>query len=253
MKNIIIIVLLLISRISLLAIPDSLNQTFQKANELYKKNNYTKAIDLYSSIINSGYESAELYYNLGNAYFRNNDIANARLYYEKALKIKPNDEDAKANIEFLKATGLVDNFDKVPVFFLDKWYHSLIKMFNANTWAIISLSTLIVGLVLFMVFLFSKYINRRKLSFIFSIIILFVSFISFFFSTKMKNNYTNPNDAVVMQITTIKSSPEEQGTDLVILHPGVKVEITKKEDNWCEVRLPNGKMGWLKIEELKII
>lgn len=254
MKKLTIIILLIIANgISLWAVPDSLNQTFQKANEFYKNDSFTQAIALYKQIINSGYESAELYYNLGNAFYRTNDIANARLYYEKALKLKPKDDDIKANIEFLKNNGIVDKFDEVPVFFLDKWYNSIKTMFNANAWAVISISTLVVALILFMVFLFSKYINRRKLAFIFSIIIFFVSVISLFFSIEMKNNYTKQNDAVIMQISTIKSSPEDKGTDLIILHPGVKVEIEDSEDNWFEVRLPNGKKGWIEKEQVSII
>ena len=238
---------------NLQAVPDNLQTIFDQANKAYRQKDYTTADSLYHIILKSGYESPELYYNLGNVYFRRNDVAHARLYYEKALKLSPSDEDAKANIQFLKDSKLLDDFDEVPDFILDRFYKGTENLFGTNGWAVSGIIMLVLGLLAFMIFLFSRIPRRRKIAFFSSILLFLLSLMACHFSIQERKRFTNPKDAVLMKVSTIKSSPDNSGTDLIIVHPGVKVNIKDSTGNWYEIRLPNGKTGWLTKQDVEKI
>ena len=254
MKTIKIIIFFIIAiSFNLQAVPDSLQTIFDRANKAYQQKDYATADSLYQKILKSGYESPELYYNLGNVYFRRNDVAHARLYYEKALKLSPSDEDAKANIQFLKDSKLIDDFEEVPDFILDRFYNGLQGLFGTNGWAVSGIIMIVLGLFAFMIFLFSRIRTRRKIAFFSSIILILLSLLACHFSIQERKRFTNPQDAVLMKVTTIKSSPDNSGTDLIIVHPGVKVNIKDSTGNWYEIRLPNGKTGWITKQEIEKI
>ncbi len=251
-KLLIIFTIAIIGKLAISQVPDSLYNMYNKAAEAYKNNNYDTAIILYNKILATDYEAPEVYYNLGNAYFKENDIAHAILNYERALKLKPSDDDAKNNLKYANLF-VKDEFNNVPVFIFDRIYRGIVHIFSSNTWAVISIASFILALSLFMIFLFSKIISRRKIAFFGSILLIFISLTGFAFSAQMKNYFTKPNEAIIMQISTIKSSPEEDGTDLFILNPGIKVEIKDQTNDWYEVRLPNGKIGWIKTQNVEVI
>jgi tetratricopeptide (TPR) repeat protein len=252
MKKIIFIIAILLSVSKIFAIPDTLSNTMKKANIAYKNGDYQKAQNLYESILKAGYEAPEVYYNLGNTYFKEKNIAKAILNYERARKLAPKDEDIKNNLEYANLF-VKDEFNQVPEFFVDRFYNSILKMFSSNTWAVICIISFVLSLVFMLIFFFSKIIIRRKISFFSAIILFFISILSLNFSAQMKNYYTKPNSAIIMKINTMKSSPEEGGTDLFILNPGVKVKIKGQSDGWYEVKLPNGKIGWLKKSDVELI
>lgn len=231
---------------------DSLLLNFDAANNLYENDDYQSAIDAYEGILSSGFESSEVYYNLGNAYFKNNNIPKAILNYERALKLKPNDDDIIYNIKYANSY-IKDQYEQVPDFIIDKIYTKIVHSANSNTWAITSISFFILSLVAFMFFLFSKIITRRKLAFFVSILFIFISVLAFTFSSNMKSYFQNPNAAIMMNISTLKSSPQSDGTDLFIINPGVKLLIEDESSEWFEVKLPNGVKGWVKQNELEVI
>ncbi len=252
MKKIIITSIIVFLSVNIFAQSDSLISIFNNANKNYKNGNYQKAIKNYKHILANNYHSAEIYFNLGNAYFKNMNIPKAILNYERALKLAPADEDIKHNIEFANLY-VKDEFSDVPVFIIDKIYLKIAHSASSNTWAVISIVLFIFALSSFLFFLFSKYITRRKLTFFFSVIFIAFSVISFIFSGQTKKYFTNPHTAIVMEINTIKSSPQEDGTDLFILNPGVKVKIENQNEQWYQVVLPNGTKGWLKKEYIEKI
>ncbi len=247
-----LIILFLLVSLGLQAQPDSLLHDYSMANTQYKNKQYAQAADLYQKILSAGYESPEVFYNLGNAYFKTNNIAKSILYYEKALKLAPHDKDILNNLKYANQF-VKDEFNVVPEFFLDRIFNSILHLFNSNLWAIISIISFILSLTLFVIFLFSKIILRRKISFALSFVFLFVTLLSFWFSYQMKDLYTKPHNAIIMEVNTLKSSPENDGTDLFILNKGVKVQIEGENDGWFEVKLPNGKVGWLKKEDVGVI
>jgi len=252
MKKRLIIYTLLFFSLNIAAQTDSIQVLFNQANKDYAANKFKNAILLYQDICNKDYHSPELYYNMGNAYFKDGQLANAILFYEKALKLKPKDEDIKYNLDYANLFVKGD-FNTVPDFVLDKYYHKTLHVASSNTWAIISISLFSLALIVFLVFLFSKATIYRKISFFASIILLIVSIITFSFSSNMKSFHTNPSTAIVMGVDTLKSSPQADGTELVIINEGVKVKIENQNDNWYEVKIPNGVNGWLRKENVKKI
>ncbi len=245
MKKLLIITILFITISDISAQNDSLKAIFRDANEAYKQGNYEVAVNNYEKILKNNYESADLYYNLGNAYFKQNNIAKSVLNYNKALKLSPKDGDILNNLDYVNDYYLKDEFAAVPEFILTRIFKAIVRIFNSNTWALISINTFLLGLVVFLVYLFSKIISVRKFSFFSSIFLILFSVITFAFSAKAKQSVTEHKSAVIMKISTIKSSPDVGGTDLYILNPGIKVDIKSASNDWYEVRLPNGKIGWI--------
>lgn len=226
---------------------------FSRANQEYANEMYTNAIDDFQLIIQTGVESAELYFNLGNAYFKTNDIPSAILYYEKAKKLKPNDEDINFNLNVAN-TQIVDKIEPVPELFLKQWWRSIYNIFNADTWAMIS----VIGFILFFVFLafylLSKYIVIRKSAFYTGLIVLFLTLFTFIIAFQKYNILKNQKEAIVFVPTiTVKSSPNQNSVDLFVIHEGAKVKILEKVGNWNEIKIANGSVGWLPAEALKDI
>jgi len=231
---------------------DSLQIYFSEANKLYQENKYVEAINLYEKILQQNNESYELYFNLGNSYFKTNQVAKSILYYEKALKLKPNDEDIKFNIQYANLY-IKDDISSSPTFILDRIYNSFLFLFSSNTWAVISIILFVISLSVFIIFLFSKIKFRRKIAFFSSIFLIIISVITMFFSADLKNYISKPNSAVIMEAVTLKGSPDISGTDLLIINPGIKVDIKGSENNWYEVKLPNGKVGWVSKKSIEVI
>ncbi len=231
----------------------------KKGNSYYANSKYDSAIVLYKKALNfetknkTKYESAALYYNLANAYFRTNDIPNSILYYERAKLLDPSNEDIDFNLN-LAQQQTVDKIESLPEFFLSRWIRSLINSFSSNTWALISMISFVLFLVLFSLFLFIRIMLVKKLSFFVGVLMFLVATVSFVFSHQQKQAITNREHAIVFAPTvTVKSSPDKTSTDLFILHEGTKIKITDEQDNWREIKLSDGKVGWLPVETMKVI
>lgn len=223
------------------------------ANIYYSNSDYEKAINTYESIVNNGFESAELYYNLGNAYYKSNKIALAIVNYERSLKLNPNDQDVVFNLRMAN-TYVVDKIDVLPMFFLSSWMQRFIQTLDSNTWAIISMAGFISALSLLLMFFLSNNVAIRKISFWIGVLVLFVSVMSFSFSRKQKMlAELEPEAIVVTPSVVVKSSPDESGTQLFLIHEGLKVTVVDKLGEWCEVKLSDGNEGWLKEVDLVII
>lgn len=233
--------------------PDNLNAQWEEANLLYINADYDAAVDAYESIADTGYVSGKLFYNLGNAYFKSGNIAKAILNYQKAVRLSPFDKDARYNLAV--ANGYVkDRIDVVPEFFLSSWVRSLRSVCNANGWAVISLIMLVVALAAFLVFIVADRKALRKCGF-FSGIACFVLFvIAVTFAAVDKHNFRHPTQAVVMQQSVpVKSSPDNAGSDLFILHEGTCVKVVSAYDSWTEIIIPDGNKGWLRSDALELI
>lgn len=229
------------------------NATFAKANEAYAQEMYAEAIELYEQIIAVKYESAELYFNLGNAYFKQGEIPSAILNYEKAKKLKPNDDDIDFNLNVAN-TKIVDKIEPVPELFLWQWWRSFCNIFSADTWAKTSVAFMILFFILLGLYLFSKLMPIRKTAFYSGIIILFLSLFTFIVAYQKYHVLTAQQEAIVFSPTiTIKSSPNPNSVDLFVLHEGSKVKIIEQVGEWSEIKIANGSVGWLPNEALKKI
>jgi tetratricopeptide (TPR) repeat protein len=235
---------------SLSASPDSL---LSKANQYYIDGNFDQAAELYQILVDSGYHNAELYYNLGNSYFKLNRIHYSIINFERAHILKPYDEDIEFNLEYAR-TFTIDRIEPIPVFFLVKWYRSVKGMLTSNAWAWVSLGLFAATLIFALLFWFSFSAIRKRLFFSLGIITLTLFIFSSVFSAQEKKRLSLRNEAIVFQtVVTVKSSPGESGKELFILHSGTKVTITKTIGNWVEIRIIDGNKGWIPSNTIELI
>ncbi|MBU8893841.1 MAG: tetratricopeptide repeat protein [Bacteroidales bacterium] len=224
-----------------------------KANNLFVDGKYQHAVDSYENILKLGYESPELYYNLGNAYYKQNIIARAILNYEKALQLAPNDNDINYNLELTNRL-VIDKIEKLPVFFVTGWVRGLKNLFSSDFWAILSIVTFVVSLIFISFYLYSRSSSFKILSFWLGFIVIIISFTSFIFSYQQKQKILISDTAIVMNPTvTVKSSPDASGTDLFVIHEGTKVWVDDEISGWNEIKLSDGSKGWLKAEDIEAI
>jgi len=236
--------LLILFLLPLLASPQS-EQTIAKANKAYTEGFYANAAELYKSVLSTGYESVDLYYNLGNACFKQNDFSSAILYYEKAHKLDPGNEDLNFNLKIAN-TKITDKIEPIPEMFYKRWYRSLIGSFSVDKWAKIGWVFLCLGLFLGLFYIASKQLFIRKVGFWLGITFILLSLFSSLFAWQNYNEIMHRKEAIIFAPTvTIKSSPDEKSVDLFVLHEGSKVELIDNIGSWYEIRIANGSIGWL--------
>ena len=224
-----------------------------KADQLYASQQYEKAIKIYEGILKGDKESAGLYYNLGNAYYKTGKYTKAILNYERAKLLAPNDEDIQFNLD-LANQHVVDNINPLPKVFFVRWWNALANKLSTDGWAKISVVTFILALILAGFFFLSRSVSIKRLSFWVGILILAISIFSFNFAARQKNRMTSHNFAIITQPSvTVKSSPSDSGTDLFLIHEGLKVEIKDQLGSWKEIELADGNQGWLPASSLEKI
>jgi tetratricopeptide (TPR) repeat protein len=216
-----------------------------KANDLYAAGNYREAATYYSMIEASGEVSADLFYNIGNACFKQNILSKAILYYERAIKLRPGDPDITHNLTLANAMT-VDKIEAVPEFFIFTWIKDIRHSAGADTWAWLSIILFTLCLLLFVLFFFAHNITLRKFSFFLSILILLGSMLCGIFAHYQKKELHDTSTAIITPaVITVKSSPDTSGKDLFILHEGTKVVILETLGEWQCIRLADGKQGWI--------
>jgi tetratricopeptide (TPR) repeat protein len=221
------------------------DEHWAQANELYAAGNYADAEQLYKAIESSGYVSASLYYNLGNTYFKQQSWGKAILYYERALKLQPEDKDIVHNLEMANAM-IVDKIESVPEFFLTTWIRNIHSAAGADTWAWWSVVFFVACLLLALLFFFARSIALRKFSFFLAIFAMLCCVSCVLFAHYQKQALQDQTKAIIMPaVATIKSSPDNNGKDLFILHEGSKVTLLESLGQWQRIQLADGRQGWL--------
>jgi tetratricopeptide (TPR) repeat protein len=249
-RILIVIISMLITNTTL---ADSKQSMIDVANEYYANGDFSKAIELYEEVIGTGYEAAHLYFNLGNANYKTGAIPSAILNYERAKLLDPKNEDIIFNLE-LSNTHVVDQLEAIPEFFLVEWIRQLVDMFPTDAWAYWSLSAFLAFLVMLLIFLYSNISVLKRLSFYGAILALTVVVWSIYSAAEQKANISNDHSAIVFSPSvTIKSSPDDSGTDLFLLHEGTKVSLIDSLGDWINIRLSDGNVGWLEKRHLEII
>jgi tetratricopeptide (TPR) repeat protein len=231
---------------SISAQPAVLQDSLAKGNQLYTAGKYAEAAKTYEAITAKGFESFELYYNLGNALYKSNNITYAILNYERALKLEPTNEDARFNLEMTKRQ-VVDNIDLLPEPGFLRWWHQLINSRPADSWGTHTLISFFLFLILFALFLFATTIRNKQLTFWLAVLALSYSLVTYSFGSTQRSKLVNHNSGVITERSVrMKGSPSESGTELFILHEGLSVQITDKLGDWIEIRLADGNKGWVK-------
>ena len=218
---------------------------FDEGNALYNQGNYYEAIEKYTSIINNGSESAELYYNLGNAYYKINDIANSIFYFEKSLLLDPNNNETINNLSFSQ-NMTIDRIETVPVNQVSKFISKFTNLFDYNTWFLISILFEFLSLIVFSLYLFNKKSDTKKRYFSIGSIFLFCFIIFLILGINSKSEYEKNNPAILFDSRiSFKSEPNERSEELFLLNEGTKVNVLEKINEWSLIELSNGSKGWV--------
>lgn len=225
----------------------------EQANTAYSEGKFEEALGFYQQALTESGASAEVYFNIGNSYYKLNQVANSILYYERALLFDPADKDIRFNLEIAKLKA-VDRIEPVGEFFLTKWRHSIQNLMSTNNWAYFSIVCFVLLIVCAFMFFFARIIALKKVGFFAGLVLLILVIFGNVFSYNQKKKLTNRNSAIIFSpTTTIKSSPDNSGTDLFILHEGTKVEIKSTLGNWSEIETADGNVGWIQSTEIEKI
>ena len=225
------------------------NALFEQANSFYAQEKYEDAILLYDSIQQSGLQSTELFYNIGNAYYKLQDWPHCILYYEKALKLDANNEDALHNLE-LAQLKIVDKIESIPPLFFEKWITSIISFLKMDYWAILCTFLLWLSFLVFGIKKLSHFQLPKNLL----IVLLIFSFFTFIFADRQFQQKSKQKTAIIVSSSLIvKSAPSFSANDLFSLHSGSKILITDQIGQWIHIRLTNGNKGWILKEDCKEI
>lgn len=227
--------------------------TKENADSAYVNQNYNQAIKDYEELLGKGV-SAELYYNLGNAYYRVDNITRAVLNYERALLLSPGDKDIRFNLQMARGKTIDKIVPESEMFFVT-WYRSLVNIMSVDGWACTALVALGFVIVFSLLYLFSGRIVVRKVGFFGGLALIVVFLVSNIFAYQQKQVLINRTGAIIISTSVpVKSTPAKNGTDLFILHEGTKVEITDNSLNdWKEIRIADGKEGWIETSQMEII
>ena len=230
----------------------SQNQSvFEKANALYNEGKYTEAIDNYTAILNTGNHSSDLYFNLANAHYKLNNIAPSIYYYEKALQLAPQDIDIKNNIAFAR-NMTIDAIDVIPDVGFSKLINNQTNIMSFDAWAKTSIGLVFCFVVLFLMYYFSYSTIKKRLAFIGSLIALSLMFITLAFAFHKYNLDKNNNPAIIFTAESkVKSDPNNRSEELFRLHEGTKVQVLQTYNSWKEIRLSDGKTGWIASKDIK--
>ena len=226
---------------------------FQDANRLYLDGNYEEALDRYLQIENYGKLSGELLYNIGNTYFKLNNIGKSILYFERASKYIPGDEDLQNNLA-LANLNTVDKITPIPELFYIKYWKSFRNLFSLNGWGFVFLSSYFIIIFLIILRMFLKNIRTA----IFIKRILYVStaisiLILLSIGSILYQDETTDEAVVMSEVIPVFSTPSVDGTELFTIHEGTKILILEESGTWVEIKLPDGKVGWLERKAIEII
>ena len=225
----------------------------KEAETAYTQEAYEKAIETYEQVLKSNGASAEVYYNLGNAYYKTNQLAAAILNYERALLQVPNDADTRFNLEMAKQRT-VDKIEPLDTFFLTKWCLSVQNLASVDAWAYVAVVCFLLAIIGITFYFFSKRLLFKKAGFFLSVFFLICVVVANIFASRQEAKMMDRSGAIVFAATvTVKSSPDDSGTDLFVLHEGTKVNIKSTLGEWSEIILEDGNQGWMPTKTIETI
>ena len=232
---------------------DSMNHLLQEGNTFYQEKKYDEAINCYLQIVENNYESAVLFYNIGNAYYKNENRPKALLWYERALRLSPANDDIKHNIAFVNQK-LTDRIEKMPELFIMRWWNKISSSLTGDNWGIVGIACSVLLMLSLLGLLFIRRPFFRSSFFLLSFAVLIVGVFAIFFAQKEINRYQEQPEAIIMKtVINAKSAPNNSGSDLFVIHEGLKVKITDQLNEWVEIKIPNGEKGWVKAYDLEVI
>lgn len=222
--------------------------------QAYTDGKFSDASAAWTSIEESGQKSAKLYYNLGNAWFKQGNYPKAILNYERALRLDPSYSDARYNLEFT-SNFVQDKIEPVPEFILKSVARKVCYVMGSNAWAVIFLVLLAAALVMGLMFLLGSSVGKRRAGFYCGIVLLLLSAGALSFSIWQKSDSVKTDTAIVMSpVSSVKSSPSSGSSkDLFVIHEGTKVTILDEVGSWKNIALADGRQGWIPASDIEII
>ncbi|MGB6267678.1 MAG: SH3 domain-containing protein, partial [Olleya sp.] len=213
----------------------------------------SEAITKYESILDTKQHSADLYYNLGNAHYKLNNIAPSIYYYEKALQLKPNDKEVLNNIAYAK-NMTVDAIQTVPQLGLSRLFNKVTHTLSYDSWAKLAIALMVVFVMLFLLYYFTFSTTTKRLTFVLSFVFLFLSLASVGLAFQKQTLDKKNNPAIVFaQETKVKTEPNLGSTDAFVLHEGTKVQVIDTISNWKKIKIDDGKTGWIISDDIKLL
>ncbi|MBE3086790.1 MAG: tetratricopeptide repeat protein [Bacteroidetes bacterium] len=229
------------------------SEKFNQGVTYFTSGSYKEALQIWTDIYNTGYRSAGLNYNIGNAYFKLNNIPDAILYYERAYLLNPADEDINYNLQIAR-TFIVDRFQEIPELFFVRWYNVVSLFLSTNSWAKISIGSFILCLLLLSLYIYSSRYRHKIIGFWLAVFFFVLTLSSFAFTVRNKSLVYDSHKAIISSpLVSGKSSPDNSGTDLFVLHEGTRVSIEDEVGEWFEIMLSDGNKGWVPVNSLSII
>ena len=231
----------------------SASENFRKANAFYAEGKYQEAIEEYKTLLNTGNIATDIYFNLGNCYYKVDDISNSILNFERALKLKPDNEDALFNLTMANKRT-VDKIDRLPELFIGNTWKNLVTSKTIENWSFYTIGLLFLSLILFVSYLLIQQLIIKKSGFYAGFLFLGLSMFTFLMASQHNSILEQSTEAIIFSTTTtIQSEPNINAEKLFTLHEGTKVTLLENNMEWSKIKLPNGNIGWIKTEEIKPI
>jgi len=226
---------------------------FEQATTAYNDGAYETSIDLYKTILESGEHSASLYYNLGNSYYKLNDIPNSIYFYEKALLLAPNDPEILNNLGYAQQMTL-DAIETLPETGLARFYKKVTNALHFDQWAYLGVAFMFLFVLLYVLFYYFRYSTRKRWAFIGSITSLFLSLVTIGFAYIAQSDFNAKRPAIIFADEIgIQAEPNTTSNEVFVLHAGTKVNVLEELNDWKKIILTDGKTGWIPSEYLKLL
>ncbi|MEM1321644.1 MAG: tetratricopeptide repeat protein [Bacteroidota bacterium] len=220
-------------------------EQFEAANQRYNEGAYTEAAQQYEALIEVGFHSPELHYNLGNSYYKQRAYGRAVLHYERALLLRPGDADIRHNLQEVQSR-LKDDIEELPAFFLAEWWGGLRQAASVGAWSFLSILMIWLAVVGGYFWLNGKERQIRKYGFLAGLAFFLLSLLSFSLAFSQHQLNQDSGQAVVLEASIpLRSAPDAESTALLDLHEGTKVDILDQIGEWYKINLANGDQGWL--------
>ncbi|QZT37536.1 tetratricopeptide repeat protein [Halosquirtibacter xylanolyticus] len=244
MKKLIVLTLAILFSLSLSA--ETLEVQFENANVLYKKGDFKEALVEYQRIKNEGYQQPDLFFNIGNSYYKLSDFTHAILYYEKALMLDPSNKNISYNLKMANQY-IVDKVEPLPTVLVVKIKNNIKQLLNSTEWSYLSILLFLIFLLgLSLLLIYGESVKTKKLGLTIAIFSLILCITSIVIARDQYLHETRHLGAIITKPSvTVKGAPSETGTELFIIHEGIKVQITDSIEGWKEVKIPDGNTGWV--------
>ena len=218
---------------------------FDTANQAYEQKQYNQAIKAYHKILESGYHSAGVYFNLGNAYYKDEQLGSAILYFERALKLSPNDDDIHYNLSLARGQ-LKDDIVTLPPFFLTRWWVAIRSLGSSKVWSIWSIVFAWLGIAGWLLWLFGPNRKRRKQGFLIGMVLILLCISTGLLAYSQASFERNSKMGIILvSEVALQTAPDTDSKALLQLHEGSRVYILDRIGTWYKVQLDNGEKGWL--------